>query len=255
MEHPTPWFSDDDHSLATTFSMLRSFYTSLRHLGLKLMQALELGLSLPPGRLTSHFLPDAAEMLLNWYPPASRKALLSPHLKRIWPHSDLSIITLLFQDSVGGLEFEDREHPGEFRPVKPAGALGEEILVNVSDTLERWTNGVVAAGVHRVNVPAALIQGEEPNVHRNGVAEAAEEDDVVPERRSVVMLYRADGKTSAGPLSDFVTEERPARFEDMTAAEYLALKNRLTFGDGLPGADTQKEAPSLVLDSALEATA
>ena len=214
---PTLWFEDKD--LDATFSTLRSFYSTCRDLGLKLMQAIELGLSLRPVTLTSHYLPDAAEMTLNWYPAASREALLRPNLKRIWPHSDLGIISLLFQDGVGGLEFEDREHPGQFVPVKPAAPT--ELIINASDTIERWTNGVISAGVHRVNVPAAMREANE---------EAGSEE-IVPERRSIVMLYRAKGETSVGPLADFVNSDQPARFSEMTALEYLAVKNKLTFED------------------------
>ena len=96
------------------------------------------------------------------------------------------------------------------------------MLVNASDTLERWTNGVVPAGVHRVNVPAAM---------RGDATSCLEvEETMVPERRSAVLLYRPKGETSVGPTVDFVTPERAAKFEEMTALEYLQQKNEMTFG-------------------------
>ena len=212
-------------------------------MSLKLMQALELGLDLPSGRLVNHFVPDAADIIQNLYHEASSKKFINPHLKRIWPHSDLGIITLVFQDSVGGLEFEDREHPGQFIPLEPTSS--DDLIVNVSDTLERWTNGVIQAGVHRVNVPAPLLS-------KSTISGDSATEDVVPERRSIVMLYRAKGETSVGPLPEFVTPKRPAKFDEMNAADYLALKNNLTFGNVEASVYGQKESSS---EGATRATA
>lgn len=61
-----------------------------------------------------------------------------------------------------------------------------EMVLNASDTLKRWTNGVV---------PAAM---------RGDTATRVEADKaMVPERRSAVLLYQPKGKTSVGPMAQF----------------------------------------------------
>ena len=57
---------------------------------------------------------------------------------------------MLLQDEVGGPEIEYRKHPHAFIPL-PLNP--NEMIVNVSDTLLRWTNDVLKAGIHRVTVP------------------------------------------------------------------------------------------------------
>ncbi|MCJ1282470.1 hypothetical protein MMC26_001793 [Xylographa opegraphella] len=223
--YPTPWFPAPH--LSPEHATLLTFYDACRTTALALTQALELGLGVRSGTLTTHCAPDASELTLNWYPAAAHAALQGPRLQRIWPHSDLGIVSLLFQDGVGGLEFEDRARGGGggggggFVPVRPSAVPGE-LLLNAADTLERWTNGMVPAGVHRVAVPVAM---------RGGGGGGAAEGEMVPGRRSVVLLYRARGEASVAPLPAFVTPDAPARFGEMTATEYLKVKNKLTFGD------------------------
>jgi isopenicillin N synthase-like dioxygenase len=55
-------------------------------------------------------------------------------------------MTCLFQDSTGGLEIEDRAHRGQFHRVSPGRR--SELIVNSSETLERWTNGKVCFESH-----------------------------------------------------------------------------------------------------------
>lgn len=45
------------------------------------------------------------------------------------------------QDRVGGLELEDRGNPAWFLSV--SGENPAEMVVNIANTLERWTNGVL----------------------------------------------------------------------------------------------------------------
>ena len=49
-----------------------------------------------------------------------------------------STFTLLFQDTAGGLEFEDRIKDGEFLPAIPDG---DKLYLNVGDMLMRLSNG------------------------------------------------------------------------------------------------------------------
>lgn len=182
-----------------------------------MLEAIELGLALSPGSLGSRTFPDASELRLNHYPTISKRELSATNTRRIWPHTDLGILSLLIQDDQGGLEFEDRTNPGSFLPV-----LNEEhsdLIVNVSDMLERWTNGVLRAGLHRVIVP-----------QQQQDKDAGEIDCMLPNRYSVVFLFRPGEKNSAGPIEDFISKDRPAICEEVSALVYLEKMNALVYG-------------------------
>ncbi len=172
------------------------------------MSALELGLGVPSGSLTERCIPDDSELRLNHYPRVSVGELDTGSSRRIWPHTDTGLFTLLLQDHVGGLELEDRKNPGAFLPV--SSDVPTDMVLNIADTLERWTNGVLKAGVHRVVSP------DRSKVSEQGMAMA---------RSSIVYFFRANGATSAGPLASFVSPEDPAKYSEITALEYLQQRN------------------------------
>ncbi len=61
------------------------------------------------------------------------------------PHTDYGFITLLLQDSVGGLEVRNRH--GEWIAATP---IEGSYVMNVGDILARWSNGRFASTPHRV---------------------------------------------------------------------------------------------------------
>lgn len=185
-------------------------YQELQNISLQIVAAIEVGLSLEAGALVSRCCPAASEIRMNRYPPVSTERLADGRVKRTWPHTDFGIITLLFQDHVGGLELEDRTRPGTFVPVTPVKVgpgQKSEMVVNISDTFQRWTNGVIKAGLHQVSAPPAYKAAAAPN-------------GILPERHSCVFFFKATRDTSAGPLPEFVTAEYPAQYDEITALEY-----------------------------------
>ena len=70
---------------------------------------------------------------------------------RLDTHKDLSTVTLLFQDELGGLEVLDSE-VGDFVPVP---VLQDCVLLNAGIFLEKWTDGVIDGTPHRVRTTHA----------------------------------------------------------------------------------------------------
>ena len=185
---------------------MEALFDQMEVVSLKIMSALEAALELPGGSFTDKIThkANASEMRLNHYPAIATSELDKGHVKRIWPHFDLGVITLLFQDGAcGGLEFEDRAHKGQFERVECARNV---MVVNVSETLQRWTNNVLPAGLHRVNVPVELAEEQT--------------DRLLAERYSLAYFVKADRTSSVGPLKHFVTGERAPAYENITAIEY-----------------------------------
>ncbi|KAI9150499.1 2-oxoglutarate-dependent dioxygenase gloC [Paramyrothecium foliicola] len=172
-----------------------------------LLEALELALGMEPGELVKRSVPSATDMRLTHYPAISSSTLTGGKITRIAQHVDFGVISLLFQDNTGGLEVEDRTRSGAFFPVLPTNNF--EMLVNAGNTLQRWTNGRILAGVHRVTVPEPLKD-----------MKAEDEDVLIPARYSLAFLLKAQRTVSMGPLPQFVTAENPAKYDYVNAIEY-----------------------------------
>ena len=186
---------------------MEGLFDNMEHVSLLIMSALELALNIAPGSFANKITHqrNASELRLNHYPPISISELDKGDTKRIWPHFDLGVITLLFQDGeCGGLEFEDRAQEGHFERIECRAR--NEMVVNISETLQRWTNDVLPAGLHRVNVPMELAEERE--------------DRVLPERYSIAYFCKADRATSVGPLKAFINGHKEPAYEDITAIEY-----------------------------------
>jgi hypothetical protein len=197
----------------------------------ELISAIEEGLSIPTNAISGPAAGGAgAELNLNFYPEVERRVLTSESktnhvdgqatvMRRIWPHSDLGVVSALLQDGVGasGLEMQVREAEGTGDVFAPLEIEEEgDLVLLVADTLERWTNGYLRAAVHRVGLPSNPSTSD--TVAESGVQ-------VVPERRSAVMFYRAPPTANLGSLPYFVDASNPAKYENMTASEYLKQHN------------------------------
>jgi isopenicillin N synthase-like dioxygenase len=197
---------------------MERYFVVAQEASLNIMRACEVGFGMPEKSLVSRCVPAASELRLLYYPPVSLKRLRSGTIKRAWPHTDFGIITLLFQDALGGLECEDRRDPFTFAPVLPTDE--NEMVVNTSDTFGRWTNGYVTPGVHQVNTPknAQIIDG------------------YVQERYSSVFFFKAHREVSVGPIDHFVTAERPAKYPDITALQFHREMTDILYKESLAAA-------------------
>lgn len=180
-----------------------SYYRAVYAVAIGMLTALEVGLHLPARAFTSRCIPSASDLRLTHYPSIHARNLQDGCRSRIWPHTDFGLITPLFQDGVGGLEVENRDVPGTYLPV-PRGNPYEMVL-NVSDTLERWTNGFLESGVHRVSMPTGTVSGDSL---------------LIPERYSVAFFFKAERSQRVGPLAQFLKEGEEQKFDDITALEF-----------------------------------
>jgi isopenicillin N synthase-like dioxygenase len=191
---------------------MTAFFQQCDDVCLTLMKALELAWGIDDGSLVARCKPSATDLRLTHYPAIAVEEMLGEKKTcRIAPHTDFGPMTLLFQDGTGGLEVQDRA-TGSFVPVNPGRTT--EMIINVGDTLHRWTNGKILAGVHQVTVPEAL----------KGMR-----DVVIPSRISMAYLFKAGRDVSLGPLPRFVSATHPPQFPDMTAGEYQSWRNSVIY--------------------------
>jgi isopenicillin N synthase-like dioxygenase len=123
-----------------------AYYDAMRDLGQRLMSLFARGLGLPPGFFaagTGH----AANALRAINYPARDTAPL-PGQSRAGAHTDYGTLTILRQDTVGGLEVLGPA--GAWAGVEPVpGAF----VVNIGDLMARWTNDRWRSTLHRVIDP------------------------------------------------------------------------------------------------------
>ncbi|EUC34386.1 hypothetical protein COCVIDRAFT_40399 [Bipolaris victoriae FI3] len=188
---------------------MEQYFIKSQHLSLQLMEALEIALDLPKSALVDRCEGHASEIRMIYYPETNVKELADGKSKRIWPHTDFGILTLLAQGSTGGLQIEDKNNPGGYVSVPLVEKT--ELLINVGDTLERWSNGRIPAGLHQV------------------AASGETEDGTLPERYSVAFFLKANRKTSAGPIPIFVPKGTTSKYEEMTALEYHRRRTAIMY--------------------------
>jgi len=91
-------------------------------------------------------------------------------------HSDYGILTILFQDDVGGLEV--RTVDNKWISATP---ISGSVLINTGDLLELWSNGHFPATKHRVLIPQVEISRKIP-------------------RQSIVYFHHPDNSAVVTPL-------------------------------------------------------
>lgn len=215
---------------------MEDFYRQCDDICLTLIKALEVAWGIDDGSLVARCVPSGTDLRLTHYPAIAVDEMQSDRTTRIAPHTDFGPITLLFQDSTGGLEIEDRTGPGPHSFVALLPTDTTEMIVNVGDTLTRWTNGKIAGGIHQVTTPEAM-KGQ------RGL--------MVPSRMSMAYLFKAGRNVSVGPLPKFVSRAEPEKYPDMTALEFQRWRNGILYEmeDANGGADgLLNGTPQVALD-------
>ncbi len=114
-------------------------------------------------------------------------------------HTDFGVLTILCQDSIGGLQIQDIN--GEWFHAPP---IEGTMIVNVADLLSRWTGGIYKSTPHRV-------------VNQSG-----------KERLSIVVAFDPDPETMIDSREvfgkDFKTKDKP-----ITCGDYLIWRFQKAF--------------------------
>jgi isopenicillin N synthase-like dioxygenase len=107
-----------------------------------LMEAVALGFDLPEDHFAPFFARPTTWLRLLHYPPQPPD---DDEQFGSAPHTDYGFLTILAQDSTGGLQVKNRAGGWIDAPPIPG-----TFVVNVGDILMRWTDGVLVSTPHRV---------------------------------------------------------------------------------------------------------
>ncbi|MEL6366996.1 MAG: 2OG-Fe(II) oxygenase family protein [Pseudomonadota bacterium] len=108
-------------------------------------------------------------------------------------HTDFGLLTLLFQNEIGGLEVQTDD--GEWQCV---GASTTDVVINSGDLPEVWNNGRYRSTPHRVQPISKST-----------------------DRQSIAMFVDPDSATKVAVLPSCVSPNNPARFRPTSAGAHL----------------------------------
>ncbi|RDW90309.1 uncharacterized protein DSM5745_02084 [Aspergillus mulundensis] len=210
--YPNIW--SDESDLPGFRAFMENFYAQCDALHLQLLSVIARSMKLPDP--DSYFAAlcaqNSSELRLNHYPAVPRRDLdLDPTNgtgnMRISSHTDFGTITLLFQDSVGGLEVEDQTQPGQGQYLPVTADNCTDIIINVGDCLQRWTNDRLRSANHRVTLPRGLGDGDG--------------EGLVDDRYSIAYFGKPSRDVSVGTLTTILRPNEDAKYcEEMTAWQY-----------------------------------
>lgn len=195
-------------------TFMESFYARCFTVEQNILIALARALHVPETTLLSLHNAAENEFRLLHYPAIPVSVLQDGTSTRIAEHTDFGTITMLFQDSTGGLQVEDQTDLGTFHGIDSGKT---EIILNIGDSLQRLTNDTFRAACHRVTYPPTVKVEE-------GKGKGGEGEEVIPERFSIAYFAKPNRSASLLPFGEFVSEDMPCRYDDMTAWEYNNLR-------------------------------
>ncbi|KAF2659842.1 oxidoreductase [Lophiostoma macrostomum CBS 122681] len=160
LSEPNVWPNKDSFSAQ---SKLEQMYDELQSLAAKLLSLLAVSLGKPPDAFSSWLTDSLSTLRLLHYPALSRGQEYT-HDESVklscTPHTDSGILTLLHQDSTGGLEVLNASGEWVSAPYVPGS-----IVVNIGDLMTKVSGGRFTATMHRVRAPApkSQSQSQSPN--------------------------------------------------------------------------------------------
>jgi isopenicillin N synthase-like dioxygenase len=146
--HPNQWPAEEGDIVGFQADMV-DFFDQCKALHVEVMRAIAVGMGLAPD-FFDNFVDDGDNTLrLLHYPEVDKKVFkINPGQVRAGEHSDYGSITLLFQDSRGGLQVKSPN--GHFVDATP---IEDTCVVNAGDLLARWSNDTIKSTIHRVVEP------------------------------------------------------------------------------------------------------
>ncbi|KAJ3694850.1 hypothetical protein LUZ60_000227 [Juncus effusus] len=167
--------------------------------GQTLLALMSEGLGVAPNRLSDLTIGQGKLMVCHYYPPCPEPDLTMG----LVTHTDPGALTVLVQDSVGGLQVKrtgEGRDQGCWVDVEPVeGAL----VVNVGDLLQIISNDEYKSVEHR-----AVLRSREKS--RVSIAVFFN-----PSKRGDSDLY--------GPLPELISHKKPAHYRDFTMGEFMGV--------------------------------
>lgn len=194
---------------------------------MEVLEAISLGLDLKQeGGLGGLHRDATNELRLTHYPAVKVGEFFDKEAKtRIAAHTDFGTVTLLFQDSVGGLQAALPPKSSNFVEIELRNP--HEVILLVGDCLEKLTG--FPACRHRVHLPDALsLKGIALTKEENEGEEEPEPE--VEARFSIAYFGKPDRQASLRPLVEgLLVKEDDETKKYMTAGKFQEMRIQGTY--------------------------
>ncbi|KAG8218562.1 hypothetical protein J3R82DRAFT_4203 [Butyriboletus roseoflavus] len=187
------------------------FFQTCHELHVDVMRSIALGLDLHESFFDRKIDQQYHNLRLLSYPSIRTKLLSQEGQARAGAHSDYGTITLLFQDSVGGLEVQN-PHTQHFQPAHP---IPGTIVVNAGDLLARWSNDVLRSTLHRVVAPPAQRINDT--------------EGMTSTRQSIAFFCNPNFDAAIESLPTCVSATNPSKYKSVTTEEYIVGRLAATY--------------------------
>ena len=127
-------------------------YTALQKTGTHMLRAIAIYLDLPEKYFDDKIKNGNSILRPIYYFPIENPQAVPADAVRAAEHGDINLITLLMGASADGLQVLRRDNKWI-----PITALPDQLVVNVGDMLERFTNKKLKSTIHRVVNPATNL--------------------------------------------------------------------------------------------------
>jgi isopenicillin N synthase-like dioxygenase len=175
------------------------------------MKSIALGLDLPEDFFDNKIDRQDHNLRLLSYPPIRTSLLLGDGQARAGSHTDYGTLTLLFQDSIGGLEVQN-PHTKHYQPASP---IPGTIVVNAGDLLARWSNDVLRSTLHRVVAPPAI--------------KINDTEGMTPARQSVAFFCNPNFDAIIESLPSCTSTSNPSKYPPITTEQYIVDRLASTY--------------------------
>ena len=186
---PNQW----PRSLPQFRNTVSAYNDAMTALARRVVQAMAVALGQEKNAFDRYFLKPTTFLRLLYYPPQGLQD--TDELFGSAPHTDYGFITMLAQDTTGGLQV--RNVSGEWIDAPP---LEGSFVMNVGDALHRWSNGRFISTPHRV-------------INRAGRA-----------RYSCPFFFDPNMHSRITPFKTCITEDHPRRYDTVIYGEYLMTR-------------------------------
>ncbi|XP_024994199.1 gibberellin 20-oxidase-like protein isoform X3 [Cynara cardunculus var. scolymus] len=130
-------------SRTAKLEVLGEYGSKMRTLSNKITEILLMCLGEDFGRkFESEFSNSEGYLRINNY---SSPEIIGKDVEGLGMHTDMSCITIVYQDNIGGLQVRSKEE--KWMDINPCA---ETLVVNIGDLMQAWSNGKLRSSEHRV---------------------------------------------------------------------------------------------------------
>ncbi|KAF3929381.1 hypothetical protein ABW19_dt0204333 [Dactylella cylindrospora] len=176
-----------------------AYFNEMVKLGKKLFQLFALSLDLDEGHFDSMVSGKGGVMRLLHYPPQRDDEIDMTQLG-IGAHSDYECFTMLAQDQIPALQVLNAK--GEWVQAVP---IEDAFVVNVGDSMARWTNDLYLSTIHRA-------------INRTGAR-----------RYSIPFFFGVDYESTIEVLESCVSDSHPPKYQPINAGQYIKQRLNETY--------------------------